>query len=126
MSIKVDWDNENKTTILYIFQGSWRWDDLYASIDKANAMIAGVDHEVHAIIDMQDSSFVPTDLLSRIGNFRTRIRPNAGVHVLVGTNLFIQTVYNMYCKIDPRGGEDFEIVSTLDEARELLANIEVE
>ena len=126
MSAQVVWDNEDKTIVRYIFQGHWGWDDFYNVIEEANAMMDSVDHEVHAIIDTRGSGFTPTDLLSHLRDIHTRINPKAGMHVLVGAKLFVRTTHKLFIKLDPRKGEDFTFAATLDEARAMLAQKDVE
>jgi hypothetical protein len=114
------WDNEDKTVIRHIYQGRWDWSDFYKAMQDANSMMDSAHCKVGIIVDMQKSAMVPSGAISRIGGIRTKTHRNAGMTALVGANMFIRLLYDMFQKVYPGMDANFVMVPTLEEAREVL------
>ncbi|RMF79804.1 MAG: hypothetical protein D6737_10200 [Chloroflexi bacterium] len=126
MSIIVKWDNNQRTVIRYIFEGTWQWQDFYQSIADGHVLMNEVDYRVHAIIDIQNSHTFPKDLLLHLKPINTKLHPNTGMTVLVGANSFVHALHFILWRIRPRLEERFMILDSLEEARAFLATYELE
>jgi len=125
MSIKVLWDNTEKTIIRYMYEGRWTWDDFQIAYTEAKVMLDEVNHKVALIIDVRNSSLLPNGILSRAKN-QTRTRhPNEDTVVIVGANAFVRAIYdvmrNLYADAIQKRG--YYLASTVEEAHTLLANL---
>src|SRR5438876_586578 len=120
MSIIVIWDDVDRTIIRHIYQGRWDWSDFYKALQEANAMMDSVNYKVGLIIDVQASGLVPSGAISRIGGLRSKAHRNSGMAALVGTNMFVRMLYDIFQKAYRGMDANFVMVSTLDEAREVL------
>jgi hypothetical protein len=120
MSIIAVWDNEERTVIRHIYEGRWDWSDFYRALQESNSMMDEVSYKVGLIIDVESSSLVPSSAISRIGGFRGRSHRNTGMTALVGANLFVRLLYDLFQKVYGGMTADFVMVSSLDEAREVL------
>ncbi len=120
MSIQVFWDNEEKTILRYALRDKWNLDDVNIAITEGNALAESVDHKVHGIVDLQDSDFVPKNLVTHFRGSRTQIHSNAGMFVLVGGSPILQTVFNVYRRIYPSNDENFAFASTIEEAHAII------
>ena len=65
MGIEVNWDNEAKTIIRYIYDGRWTWEELDLARDAAAKLEAAVDYRVNVIVDVQNSKLLPNGTISR-------------------------------------------------------------
>jgi hypothetical protein len=120
MGITAVWDNDERTVIRYIHEGRWDWSDFYHAIQAANSMMDQVSHKVGLIIDVEQSSVVPSGAISRISGLRGKVHRNTGMTALVGANMFVRLLYDLFQKVYGMT-TDFVMVSTLDEAREVLS-----
>lgn len=125
MSIKVLWDDTDKTIIRYMYEGRWTWDDFQNAYVEAKVMLDEVNHKVALIIDVRNSSLLPNGILSRAKNQSRTRHPNEDTVVIVGANAFVRAIYdvmrNLYSDAIQKRG--YYLASTLEEAHTLLANL---
>ena len=122
MSIQVVWDNDEKTIIRYTYQGQWTWDELAAVLEEAYALLDTVDHPVDFIIDLRQSVLLPKDALRHGERVAQAVHPNEGRSVVVGANMLVSRLADVFYKIYRRTSKQFRFVATLDEAYALLSN----
>ncbi len=122
MNIAVDW--YTPTVILLQFKPGWTWEDLYAAIKQADALIASADHTVHLVIDLSRAGRIPSDFLRVAGDVFASgaARPNEGQRVVIGAGALIRAGYSTLARV--YGGSlrarPFHFTSSLAEARALL------
>jgi hypothetical protein len=126
MPITVIWDNAEKTTIRYIIEGDWTWDEMNQAIATSNVMLDGVDRKIDFIHDLLHSTKMPNGILTQLRNLIGKEHPNTGNSVLVSpqkstTMLFAKSLLNMIHKIYKQNWI-FEFTDTLEDARQMLAN----
>ena len=46
MAVTAEWENEEKTIILYAFSGEWTWEEFDVVAHDVGAMLDSVDHKV--------------------------------------------------------------------------------
>lgn len=126
MGIKVDWDNDEQTVILYRFDGSWSWDDLYNALDRVKAMSASVDHQVDAIIDFSKASYLPSGAIFSFNGHKqaqklaSKASEARGQIVIAGAGMFIRSVYDAFRALDNRISRGVHFTDTLADARAYL------
>ncbi|MBI5961131.1 MAG: hypothetical protein HY866_20510 [Chloroflexi bacterium] len=122
MPINTRWDDpEQKTTVLWVFEGVWSWADYAAAEQNAVQMCQGIDYPLDHIVELTHLKLSPTDLLTRgrqLYSGKSDFR--AGLTVLVGPNRFIESVFNIVKQVLPHQFEAYEIVPTIEEARTLI------
>lgn len=127
MSIKVEWDNEEKTTIRFTYLGHWTLPEFYTTVDQSNAMMAEVDRKVNVIIDVRKSSFLPSNFISVMRTMPSKASSNTGNIVMVGANSFIRAFANTISRLFAVAPQRKVIlVDTLDSARAELAKLDPE
>jgi hypothetical protein len=129
MGITAVWDNDEKTIIRYIYDGSWTWDDFYTAFGQAYKMIDTVNHRVDIIVDVRMSSLLPQNALSRGRQLSTSTHTNQGRTIVVGANALMRSVSNIFNKVYTKAADDLKIsfVRTMEEAHDqLLHRIAVE
>jgi hypothetical protein len=122
MSITVDWYNPEKTIIQYVLEGKWTWNEFYDVYHKAIAMENAVSHRVDVVVDIRQSAIPPTNVLLNMKYFADHQPPNIGLSLIVSASPLIRSLYDVALKFHRPIGECFRIVSTPEEAFDLIAD----
>lgn len=120
MTIKLSWDNEERTALLYQFPEKWTWDDFYVIKKQADVMLDELDHSAALIFDMSLTRSIPTGVLSQSKKLLDNAHPHGTPIILVGTSLIIQAMLNLVGKFNLRATELILAVNTVDQAREIV------
>jgi hypothetical protein len=124
MTILVNWDNAEKTTILYTIHGRWTWEDLYAALDEGRGMMDSVSHDkVDFIVDMTDCKLLPENALSHFARMTNKPHPQNGRMVMAGATTFVRALLNVLGRYQGanENAKAVKAVPTLEEAREVIA-----
>jgi hypothetical protein len=126
MGIEVTWENENKTIIQYVYDGRWTLREFDDARTQAAKLEETVTHRVDVIVDVRNSSLVPTGAISRGKQVMTTNQsshPNEATAVIVGAGPLVRSIYDVVSKVYPdvvkRRG--FRFARTMDEARAIIA-----
>lgn len=119
MTIKVDWDNNEHTIVMFVFEGKWSLNEFYLTFEQVNKMMDSVDHPAHVILDMRKSGSLPNGFFGTIRSLAAKPHRNLGQMALVGGNGFVQGFINLSRKILPASTRQvrFMMTSTVEEAR---------
>jgi hypothetical protein len=120
MTVKVSWDNEDRTTIRYDFEGYWIWKDFYAAAETAFAMTRSVDYRVDSISYFRVGATLPPNALMHFRKAMVNAPKNRGVNVIVGGSMFIRTMVKVFSRLNRALGERLVLADTLEDAREVL------
>jgi hypothetical protein len=120
MSIKIVWDNDEKTVVRYIFDKQWTWPEFFTAKAEAYALIGSVKHPVGIIMDAPPEVKLPPNTLTHSRNALRNKHPNTRVIAFVLTHSFVRSMIHIFMKVAP-GSTDLHIVSTLEEARQVVA-----
>jgi len=126
MGIEVNWDNEEKTIIQYVYEGRWTLQDFDDARAKAAKLEETVTHRIDVIVDVRKSSLVPTGAISRGKQVITTTpvsHPSEAMAIIVGAGPLVRSIYDVVSKVYPdivrRRG--FRFARSLEEAHELIA-----
>jgi hypothetical protein len=122
MSVRVSWDNDDKTTTRYDFEGAWTWDEFYAATGDAFALTRSVEHRVDSISYFAPGANLPPNALLHFRRAMVNAPENRGVTVIVGGSRFINTMVTVFSKLNRSLGERLILADNLDQARRLLAS----
>ncbi len=125
MPIKVSWRNDQKTEIVFTFDGHWDLDDFYQATEAGNALLDEVTYTVNMILDVQHSRSLPGGFMNAIKNTPRKVHPNAGTMVMVGMSAFARAFINVYRKVYPKKVTEKTIhfAGTYDEADAIFAQL---
>lgn len=123
MSVTAQWDNEDKTTVLYIFSGQWSWDEFRPAWQEGRALVSSVPHRVASILDFEQSAGIPPGMLVK-GDyvFRNRL-PNAGYIILTNTSGLVNMLVSTFKRMNPKGGKWVFTAPSLEAARAKLTEL---
>jgi hypothetical protein len=119
MNIDVNWDNETKTIIRYLYKNGWNWDDYFAAIKSAGELLDTVDHKVDIIMDFHNANLIPQGAITQVQRAFSHPRhPNIRLTIFVGANAFIRAIEGIGRKLAPTAAKkwDLAFAATLEEA----------
>jgi len=122
MSVDVIWDNEERSTLRYVFDKHWTWEDVATATLEAHAALDAVPHRHVAIIfDAPPNVRVPPDTLVNarraIGSSHSKGYPLVFVLVNPLARMIVSTLAHISGSI----GAQMHIVDSIAEARTVIA-----
>jgi hypothetical protein len=122
MGIRIVWDDEAKTIIRYIFDAVWTWDDFFNAKAEAYALIDTVQHKVGIIMDGPSDLRLPANMLTHSRSALRNKHPNTSVIAAVIHKPFLRIMFNTLINLTKGDDATIHLVSTVDEARQLIAD----
>ena len=123
MNITIKWDNLERTSIRCDFPQEWTWDDFYSAYGQAKLRIMQVRHPVNIILNMTESSSIPSGALAFLRHLGSETIPmNMGYTVVVSHHWGVQTIWDAFRKVYQESGENlgWQFAASLEDARTLL------
>jgi hypothetical protein len=120
MGIHVVWDDDAHTCVRYDVHGHWSLGDLKAARRDLEAMIAGRQDEMTAIIELRTSQSVPDGLFVHFGNRSYSVSGHIGLMVFVGANGIIKGLVASYQRIYRHKTMEWEFADDLQGARRIV------
>ncbi|MFN8373769.1 MAG: hypothetical protein U0694_12955 [Anaerolineae bacterium] len=124
MNVHVSWDDAEQTIIRYDFDGNWTWDEFHAAAHEAYAMTRSVEHRVHTISYFRPGAMIPPDALVQFRLAMSNAPANRGVTVIVGGSRFTRTLVEVFSKINRTLGERLKLAHSLEEARQIISELQ--
>src|SRR5262245_31606370 len=116
LTIKVAWDNPEKTALLWTVEGRWTWDESDEAIAKYFAMADSVPHEwIDSIVDMSRGHLLPENVVSRFSRTLNTMHPKTGLIVMVWLSPFALSLLRVVITIQRKATKKIILVKTLDE-----------
>lgn len=123
MGIQIDWDNDQRSIVRFVYQGKWTWEEFYSKIDEANQLMDTVSYSCVSIIDMRESNFLPAGAAIHIRNVirKSMSHNNSGISVFLQADLIVRVMIDVLRRSYPDILENTEwlYAKTLEEARQI-------
>jgi hypothetical protein len=118
MSIKVFWDNPDRSVIRYAYEGRWSLDEFNDAYLEVRKLLDTVAYPVDFIIDVRSSPLIPNGVLSRGRTVALTPHPNEGRTIIIGANSFVRSMADIFQKLYGLRGNriPFLFATTLEEA----------
>jgi hypothetical protein len=126
MGIKVGWDNPNKTTIRYEFNGKWDVHTFEQAVEQSFVMTESVNHEVHVIMDMSHSKEIPDGALLYFKRKLSVLPYNRGVIVFAGCDTAAMAMVRMLTRVHSKYSHRLMVAKTVSGARLDLRKVSME
>jgi hypothetical protein len=120
MSIKVVWDNSDRTILRYIFSEHWTREEYEAADEEAWEMLDKVRQPIGALVELPSEFVIPPQTLQPGKYFITIRHPRIYMTVLVGLNPIALTLFNTFRLMQPETTDFVDTAATLSEGRKLL------
>jgi hypothetical protein len=125
MAIHVQWDDPAQTTICFVVDGAWTWDEFYQAKTEANTLMDAVPQiHIHCLVDMHRGNMLPRNAITHFSKLQRSSHTKMGHVVLIGTNGFVQAIFRLMDKISVGGMSRIHLAPTYDDARDLLAKVD--
>jgi hypothetical protein len=121
MAIKVMWDDTAQRIVRYDFDEQWTWEDFFAAKKQAYRMIDEVARKVAVIMTTPTNVALPPNMLTHGLSALRNKHPNTLVVAFVITKPFLRAMLTTMSKVSRLAESSTVVVSTLDEARALVA-----
>lgn len=124
MPINIVWDNTEKTTMRYDFEGGWTWEEFYPAMQQGVEMRQEVTHTVNIIVNLEKSLRIPNNVLTHLKRLATNDRGNRGMIVLAGGGGFVIALVRIYTSLFKSSQRFVKVTKSVDEARDFLKALE--
>lgn len=115
MPIEVQWDNEERTVMRWVYQSPWSWEEAYQAHEQEMALIDCVEHIVDGIADMRQAQGLPKGSLTAGVSIMNKSHERMDLLVILGANRLIQSMYDMMCKLHPGMAKKVKLVMVRSE-----------
>lgn len=119
--IRVEFDNPERTIILWDFRGRWTWDDWYVSVQQVMALRQSVNDRpvVPAIISFRHSGPLPLGALPHARATGDFMDPRDYV-VIAHASGYVRSMIEAFRTLNPSFRDRILLADSLDEARALI------
>ena len=121
MPVTMDWDTPERRIIRVNFIGEWNVDDIHRMITKRNSMMECVNHHVHQILDMTESTSSPSNLLSVTSRLDLPANKTGSLIIMVNPSPYILSVASIIRRLSPHLLDDFHTVKSVEAAYTKIA-----
>jgi|GEM_PF-1619405 len=120
MPITITWDDEAKTMFRYTFEGQWTWDDVYATMQKANTMLPENPVRIDVLIDYQSTARIPDSFITNLKGIAKRQPDFAGITVIIAKSAIIKVFVDVSRRTDAKIADKIYWVETDEQAYQLI------
>jgi hypothetical protein len=96
MSVHVEWDDEERTRILWSFVGRWTWGEFDDALKTVKAMVDSVDHAIDMLCDVSQMSILPPDMISRFKSNYLKKSEKIRLILFIGMDTDLQLFWNTF------------------------------
>jgi hypothetical protein len=125
MPVKVEWDNEEKSIVRFIYTGIWTWDEFYIHVKEANELMDTVNDKCVSIVDMSKAGRLPNGASVHIRNIirQSMSHNNSGITVFINAETIVRMIIDALRMNYPdiKDFSNFIYAKNIDEAREKAA-----
>ena len=118
MSIEIQWENEEKTIIRWIFSGDFTWEDYDEGDKKLASMITDIDHNFATIFDLSQMTTLPRYAVSQYPKLIRDVPARQEVLIIVSMNRLVRSLGSIFTRVYRM---NIFFVPTLENALALIA-----
>jgi len=117
---RIEWDNEEKTILLTIYEGNMVLEEYYRVTDETFEALSKVSHPVHTIMLRQNVHSVPATM-SKVLQYANKKTPdNLGINVIVGANAMTKMIVRIGKVVAPKLAKEVYFADSLEDARKII------
>lgn len=81
------WDNDDKTVMRYVAEGSWNWNEFHKNMRRSTLLFDQVSHPVDVIVDLRGGDKLPAGAIGHLRSIGTKTHANSsGRAVILGVD----------------------------------------
>jgi hypothetical protein len=123
MSILVEWDTPAQHCIRYTYPEHWVWEDFYAARAQARRMMTQRPGPVGEIVILPERFHIPSDIFSHLRRIGQQHPQPVVLSVVVGLPPIAETINQAFSAIYPRLSRTYRLAQSLEEARDIAAQV---
>jgi hypothetical protein len=120
MSIEIQWENEEKTIVRWIFSGDFNWKDYDEGSEKLEDMIADVNHNFATIFDLSQMTALPRYAVSQYPKLIRDVPARQETLVIISLNRLVRSLGRIFTRVYRM---NIHFVLTLEDALALIAEL---
>ena len=122
--IELDWDDPEKTIILYTFFDPWTWDEYYVTNPKRDMLFSETNQVIDIILDFRKGKHLPPQAMSQLRKIGSWDSPQRGVVIVIGVHSMLQLLANIMNSLYPQNtSKTPRPAKDLDHAHKLIKEI---
>ena len=122
--IELDWDDPEKTIILYTFFDPWTWDEYYATNPKRDKMFSETNQVIDIILDFRKGKRLPPQAMTQLHKIGSWGSPQRGVVIILGVHSMLQLLANIMSSLYPQSAlKAPRPAKDINEAHRLISEI---
>jgi hypothetical protein len=118
LDVTFEYDERTRTTLCRL-AGDWNWETFYGTFEQQRASPT-LNQSLNLIIDVTAVTAINTDAVLNLKRAAGWVTESQKRFYIVITNRYIRTIYYVFLRIYPDIAPRFFLVSTVDEARNLI------
>jgi len=122
MSVHVQWDNEEKTILLWSFEGRWTWGEYDDALKSTNTLLESVEQKVDFIYDVRHMSILPADVVTRFKMYYLKKPEKSRLYLVVGVDSYLRLLWDTFTSLPYARHLKAFYFETLDDARHYSRN----
>jgi len=117
---RIEWDNEEKTILLTVYEGNMVLEEYYRVTDETFDELSKLSHTVHTIMLRQNVRSVPATMSKVLQYANKKTPPNLGMNVIVGANAMTKMIVRIGKVVAPKLTKEVHFAESLEEARQII------
>jgi ketopantoate reductase len=121
MAVRVDWDNDEKNIVRFLYDDVWTWEDFFNAVRQTKNMAEIAPSYIGVIMDAETSHLkFPPNMVTHLKNALRNRHPKTKIVVVTIQNAFLRTMVSTIAKVAGKDGHALLIADSVDEARRLI------
>lgn len=125
MSIKLEWLDEQKQTLVYRIKSPLTGAEIHDALKEARTLSEDSAFTI-TIFDLTECNNVPMNILSSISTMKEYTVDSVKLRIIVGGSMLVTRFFDIIVTLIPNMGKTVQSVGTMDEAIALLEGKKVE
>jgi hypothetical protein len=122
MGIQLVWEDDGKTVLRHIYDGSWSVQDFITAVDESRKLLLEVEYPVDLIIDMRSADGPPSGIIPAYQYADRKVPDNQRLLVMVNPTEYMKSFNRVVGKVAPRAAANRYVVESLEDAFQLIAD----
>lgn len=122
MGIEVNWDNPERTRLVFRFDRAWTWLELRRKLRLSFAMTRTIDHAVGIVFDLTETVFLPEEPIAHVNGLMPHLPPNWSMIVVVSGASYAADIFTPIYTAYKDKGLLFLLVQSREQADAVISH----
>lgn len=121
MAVTIQWDDAQKSIMVFHFEGRWTWDEFFTQFELVIDDIKAQSHPLDATANFEKSAGIASNALGSVFKASRQMPKNWNGTLIIGATSLIRSLMSVFQRVYPQWGGRYSIANNLDHARALIA-----